>query len=57
MVKSNNNVKPLKIFESNFLLSSYADDTTFFLNNLNSARVIFEVFNIFTKFSRLKVNK
>ena len=57
MVKTNNNVKPLKIFDSEFLLSSYADDTTFFLRDLNSAKIIFEIFSIFSKFSGLKVNK
>ena len=57
MVKTNANVNPLKIFGSNFLLSSYADDTTFFLNDLNSAKIIFEIFNSFTTFSGLKVNK
>ena len=57
MVKTNTNVNPLRIFDSNFLLSSYADDTTFFLKDLNSAKTIFEIFGSFTNFSGLKVNK
>ena len=57
MVKENANLNPLKIFETDFLLTSYADDTTFFLKDLNSAKAIFKTFSTFTKFAGLKVNK
>ncbi len=39
------------------LLTSYADDTTFFVDNLVSAEEIFNTFSTFSKFSGLKINK
>ena len=45
--KSNSNIKPLEILNFKYLITSYADDTTFFLNDLNSAKVIFQIFDAF----------
>ena len=57
LAKSNSNIKPLEIFNFKYLITSYADDTTFFLKDLNSAKIIFQIFDKFSKFSGLKVNK
>ena len=57
MIRSNNNIKQLQLFGFNFLLSAYADDTTFFVADLNSIICINNTFNIFSQFSGLKLNQ
>ena len=57
MVRSDSKVKGLDIYGFNYLLTSYADDTTFFLKDETSALHIFSIFTIFSEFSGLKVNK
>ena len=54
--KSDANIKPLEMFDTKFLLTSYADDTTFFLKDPNSAKIIFGIFEKISRFSGLKVN-
>ena len=41
LVKSDKNVHGLSIFEHEFLYTAYADDTTFFLKDLNSVKAVF----------------
>ena len=41
----------------NYLLTSYADDTTFFIKNTDTVNKIFECFEKFSTFSGLNVNK
>ena len=36
MISSNPNIKPINIFYHNFLYTTYADETAFFINNKNS---------------------
>ena len=40
-----------------FILSAYADDTTFFLCDLDSVVAVFDTFDRFSKFSGMKINK
>ena len=48
VIKSNENIKGLNIFNHEFFYTAYADDTTFFLKDKIS---VFETLNIFHKFS------
>jgi len=57
MVRQNQNVKGLNVCDFSFLLTSYADDTTFFVENLDSAEEIFNIFSTFSNYSGLKINK
>ena len=56
MIRSNNSIHKLKIFDFMYILSAYADDTTFFVSDLNSIFEIDRVFKVFSKFSGLKLN-
>ena len=48
VIKSNKDIKGLKIFNQEFFYTFYGDDTTFFLKDKIS---VFETLNIFQKFS------
>ena len=56
-VRSDSRVKCLKNFDYSFLLSAYADDTTFFVEDIDSVNIILEIFSTFSEFSGLKLNK
>lgn len=56
MARENNDVKNLKIFDHSFLLSAYADDTTFFVEDIESVQMLFEIFDYFSSFSGFKLN-
>ena len=56
LVKSDKNVHGLSIFEHEFLYTAYADDTTFFLKDLNSVKAVLGIANIYSKFSGLYPN-
>ena len=56
MLRSNKNIKKLNIFDEEFLLSAYADDTTFFVRDIHSINIILETFSIFSAFSGFKLN-
>ena len=57
MVRSDKRVKGLEIFDYTFLLSAYADDTTFFVKDIKSIHIIFEIFDSFSAYSGFKLNK
>ena len=57
MIRSNPKIEGLDILGFTYLLTSYADDTTFFIKNESSAIEIFKTFEFFSKYSGLKVNK
>ena len=57
MVKSREDINKLEILNSEYLITSYADDTTFFIKDIDSVGKIFEVFGEFSTFSGLNVNK
>ena len=56
MIRSNNAINPLRILDFAYLLSAYADDTTFFLSDLDSVKAIFATFDNFSKFSGMSIN-
>ena len=47
----------MNVCNNDFLYRTYADDTTFFLQNEKSATEVLNNFNIMPQFSRLKINK
>ena len=57
MVRNNPKIQGLNILGFNYLLTSYADDTTFFIKDEKSAIEIFNTFDIFSKYSGLKINR
>ena len=56
MIKNNSSIKPLTILNETFLYSAYADDATFFLNDLKSVECLINVLKVFYKYSDLKPN-
>ena len=56
MLRANPDIKQLNIFGHNFLLSAYADDTTFFVQDISSINIIFSTFDIFSSYSGFKLN-
>ena len=56
MIRNNPNIQDLDILGLIYLLTSYADDATFFTKDTNSVHEIFNTFNLFSKYSGLKAN-
>ena len=56
LIKSNKDISGLNIFDHDFLYTAYADDTTFFLNDLISANNVLANLNLFSIVSGLKPN-
>ena len=56
LIKSSHKINSLKIKELMFFYSVYADDTTFFVGDLDSASEIFKDFDTFSIYSGLKPN-
>ena len=56
MIRKNHNIKGISICNFEYKLTAFADDTTFFCSDLNSAKIIIETFNNFSRYSGLKVN-
>ena len=52
----NSHIKGIKLFDKEFIYTAYADDTTFFLQNKNSVKMLLEAFHAFSFFSSLKPN-
>ena len=57
IIKETSNIKGFEIFQKNFIYAAYAEDTTFFLKNTESAINLLEIFKHFSQFSALKPNK
>ena len=57
VIKSNQNIDELRIFEHGFFNIAYVDDTTFFVKNKTTAIEILKVFGNFPKIYVLKPNK
>ena len=55
-VRSNSNINKLVIFDHSFLLSAYADDTTFFVKDVFSVKLILDIFGFYSDFSGFKLN-
>ena len=56
LIKNNNKIEGLEIVDHTFLYTAYADDSTFFLKNVESIRELIKVFSVFSSFSGLKPN-
>jgi len=57
MVRSDVNIMKLEILDFVFLLTAYADDTTFLVADLDSIKLIFVNFDKFAIFSGMKINQ
>ena len=57
VIRSNQNIGKLRIFDHDFLYTAYAYDTTFFVKKQTFAIEILKVFDNFSKVSGLKPNK
>ena len=57
LIKKTPNVEGLKFFNNTFLYTAYADDTTFFLKNEKSVIELINIFEYFSLYSGLKINK
>ena len=55
-IKTNNNIQGIEIFNHEFSYIAYADDTTFFVKDLNSVKVILSSLDQFYIFSDLRPN-
>ena len=53
VIKTNKNIIGLKIFDHEYLYSMYTDDTTFFLEDISSIKVVLKVLNSSFGFSGL----
>ena len=56
LIKENPHIKGLNIFYHCYLYSAYADDSTFFLKDVNSIKEMVNSFHIFSSFPGLKPN-
>ena len=56
LIKSNKNIHGINIFNHDFLYTAYAEDTTFFLKDLDSIKNVLEILNQFYMVSRLCPN-
>ena len=56
MIRNNNNINHMKILDFSYILTAYADDTTFFVADSNSIVEINNTFNLFSQFSGLTLN-
>ena len=55
LIKTNNDIEGLNIFNHNFLYITDANDTTFLIKNINSATEIMKTIDYFSHFSGLKI--
>ena len=56
LIKKDARIKPMDILNETFLYTAYADDATFFLNDLESVECLVNTLKFFYKFSDLKPN-
>jgi hypothetical protein len=56
-IRQNANIQGIKIGDGEFKISQYADDTCMYAGDLNSLKLIFDILELFTKCSGLKVNR
>ena len=57
LIKQNKDIHGLTFFDHTFLYTAYADDTTFFLKDQESAKKVMDVFDTVSICSGLKPNK
>ena len=56
LIKNNDDIRGITIFNHNFLYTAFADDSTFFLNELLSVKNLVDTFKVFSLFSGLNAN-
>ena len=56
IIKTNKNIHGLKMFDPEYLYTAYAENTTFFLEDISSINVVLKDLNLFTSFSGLCPN-
>ena len=56
LIKSNKDISGLNIFDHDFLYTAYADDTTFFLKDLSSAKNVLSSLKLYSNVSGLSPN-
>ena len=56
LIKSNDDIRGITIFNHAFLYTAFADDSTFFLNDLLSVKNLVDTFKVFSLFSGLNAN-
>ena len=56
-IRNNNNIKGIQIYNKEYKISQYADDTTAFVPDATSAENLFETLRIFRNVSGLELNK
>ena len=55
-IRNNNNIKGIQIYNKEYKISPYADDTTAFVPDATSAENLFETLRIFRGISSLELN-
>ena len=56
LIKNNADIRDIPILNHTFSYSTFADDSTFFLNDLLSVRNLIDTFKVFSLFPILKAN-
>ena len=56
MIETNKNAHGLNIFDHEYLYAAYVVDTTFFLEDISSVKVVLKDFQSFSSFSGLRSN-
>ena len=56
LIKNNDDIRGITIFNHAFLYTAFADDPTFSLNDLLSVKNLIDTFTVFYLFSGLKAN-
>ena len=56
LIKNNADIRGITIFNHAFLYTPFADDSTFFLNDLLSVKNLIDTFTVFSLFSGLNAN-
>ena len=56
LLKDNAGIRGITIFNQTFLYTVFADDSTFFLNELLSLKILIDTLKLFFLFSGLKAN-
>ena len=55
-IRNNRNIKGISIFGFEFKLSSFADDASYFLQDLNSAKELLKLLGYSQQFTSLRIN-
>ena len=50
LIKNKDNIKGIDLYDHSFLFTAYADDSTFFLKDVVSVRVLIDTFKLFSCF-------